>query len=263
MSTELVANDVEIVYGHGRNRLQAVKGVSVTITPERSVGIAGESGSGKSTLARALVGMLTPVSGTVTFNGTPILDMPARGPGSRARAVQMVFQDPMSSLNPRMTAGEAIREALMVNDIPGDHRVETIRLLGTVGMDQSAVEKYPFQFSGGQRQRIALARAMAVRPDVLVCDEMTSALDVSVQAAVLNLLRDIRAETGLGLCVVTHNLDVLRYLCDDIVIMKSGEVVESGAAETLFTDPQQDYTRMLIAAVPRFAVTPGIDRSAA
>lgn len=261
MSDALVADNVNIIYGHGRNQLHAVKDVSVRITAARSLGVAGESGSGKSTLARTLVGMLQPASGMVSWAGKPLKDLAERGPGSRARVIQMVFQDPMSSLNPRMTAGDAIREVLQVNDIPGDHRDETLRLLKTVDLDGSAVDKYPFQFSGGQRQRIALARAMAVRPEVLVCDEMTSALDVSVQAAVLNLLRDIRNETGLALCVVTHNLDVLRYLCDDIVIMREGAVVETAPAEHLFNNPQDPYTRMLLDAVPRFAVTPGIDRA--
>lgn len=260
MSDALVADDVHIVYGHGRHQLHAVKGVSVSVTAERSLGIAGESGSGKSTLARALVGMLQPAAGTISWAGKPIKSLPERGRGSRARTIQMVFQDPMSSLNPRMTAGDAIREALHVNDILGDHRAETVRLLKTVDLDSSAVDKFPFQFSGGQRQRIAMARALAVRPEVLICDEMTSALDVSVQAAVLNLLRDIRAETGLALCVVTHNLDVLRYLCDDIVIMREGEIVEAASADDLFTRPQDDYTRMLLDAVPRFAVTPGIEQ---
>ena len=169
----------------------------------------------------------------------------------------------MSSLNPRMTVGETIREALQVNAIPGDHRAEVTRLLGTVGLDAAAVKKYPFEFSGGQRQRVAIARALAVRPQVLVCDEATSALDVSVQASVLNLLRDIRREVGLALAVVSHNLDVLRYLCDDIAVMRDGVVVESQPAEDLFQHPQDPYTRMLLETVPRFAVTPGIERGTA
>ncbi|MFT4235791.1 MAG: ABC transporter ATP-binding protein [Microbacterium sp.] len=257
MTAILRADDVHVTYGHGRARNRALRGATVEVTPERSLGLAGESGSGKSTLARVLVGLQTPTSGTVTWNGMPIAALPARGPGSRARVVQMVFQDPMSSLNPRMTAGEVLREALVVNDIAGDARAEVLRLLRLVDLDAAAVDKYPFQFSGGQRQRIALARALAVRPEVLVCDEMTSALDVSVQAAVLNLLRDIRAQSGLGLAVVSHNLDVLRYLCDEIAVMRNGIVVEQSAAEELFASPRDPYTRSLLDAIPRFAHTPG------
>ena len=260
MSGRLVGEDLHVVYGHGSSAVHAVRGVSISVSTERSLGLAGESGSGKSTVARALVGMNPPTEGTVLWNGVPLSKLPSRGPGSRPRIVQMVFQDPMSSLNPRMTVGDAIREALKVNDIPGDHRTEVVRLLKTVGMDASAVEKYPFQFSGGQRQRVAIARALAVRPEVLVCDEATSALDVSVQASVLNLLRDIRRDSGLALAVVSHNLDVLRYLCDDIAVMREGLVVENRPAEELFRDPRDPYTRMLLAAVPRFAVAPGIDR---
>lgn len=263
MSGELRADDVHVVYGHGANRVHAVRGVSATISSDRALGIAGESGSGKSTLARALIGLLEPASGSVTFNGAPLAELPKRGEGSRPRVVQMVFQDPMSSLNPRMTVGDAIREALQVNDIPGDHRAEVRRLLGIVGLEVADASKYPFQFSGGQRQRIAIARALAVRPEVLVADEATSALDVSVQASVLNLLRDIRRESGLALAVVSHNLDVLRYLCDDIMVMRQGIAVETRPTEALFEDPHDPYTKMLLGAVPRFAVTPGIDRRAA
>ncbi len=260
MTDALIADDVHVVYGHGRNRVHAVRGVSFAITPETSLGLAGESGSGKSTVARALVGLLEPSQGAVTWRGAALASLPQRGEGSRARTVQMVLQDPMSSLNPRMTAGDAIREALLVNDIPGDHRAETVRLLRMVDLDAAGVDKYPFQFSGGQRQRIALARALAVRPDVLVCDEMTSALDVSVQAQVLNLLRDIRNDTGLALAVVSHNLDVLRYLCDEIAVMRDGVVVEHAPADELFRQPREEYTRMLLASVPRFSVAPGVAR---
>ncbi len=144
-----------------------------------------------------------------------------------------------------------------VNDIPGDHRTETVRLLNIVGLSATDVEKYPFQFSGGQRQRVAIARALAVRPEVLVCDEATSALDVSVQASVLNLLRDIRRESGLALAVVSHNLDVLRYLCDDIAVMRQGVVVENRPAEDLFRDPHDPSRGCWLDAVPRFSVTAG------
>lgn len=260
MSGELIVDDVHVVYGHGAGQVHAVRGVSVAFSSDRALGIAGESGSGKSTLAKAIVGLLDPTAGNIAWNGQSIHSMPIRGPGSRARLIQMVFQDPMSSLNPRMTVGEAIREVLKVNEIPGDHRSEVVRLLRIVDLDAQTVDKYPFQFSGGQRQRVAIARALAARPQVLVADEATSALDVSVQAAVLNLLRDIRQETGLALAAVSHNLDVLRYLCEDIVVMRDGVAVEASPREQLFENPEDPYTRMLLDAVPRFSVTPGIDR---
>lgn len=252
----LKAQDVRVTYGHGSRAVQAVRGVSLAFSADRSLGIAGESGSGKSTLARALVGLLQPGSGTVEWGGRSILELPKHGPGSLTRTVQMVFQDPGSSLNQRMTVGDTLREALAVNAISGDHKAEVERLLNQVELKASDAVKYPYQFSGGQKQRIALARALAVRPEVLVCDEMTSALDVSVQAAILNLLREVRRETGLALAVVTHNLDVVRYLCDDVVVMRSGEVVEHGGTGEVFSDPQDLYTKRLLAAVPKFRFEP-------
>ncbi len=258
----LAARDVHVVYGSRARAVQALRGVSVTVAPERSIGLAGESGSGKSTLARVLVGMQPQTSGTVTWDGRPLVSLPRSGSGARPRVVQLVFQDPMSSLNPKMTAGQAIGEALAVNRIPvEDQQAEVARLLDMVGLSSTDSKKFPFQFSGGQRQRVALARAVAVRPAVLVCDEMTSALDVSAQAVILNLLRDIRTQTGLGLAVVSHNLDVIRYLCDDVHVMRDGQVIESGPTMKVFDDPQETYTRQLVAAIPRFSVTPRRQRA--
>ncbi|MFE4194582.1 ABC transporter ATP-binding protein [Paenarthrobacter sp. NPDC056912] len=260
MSEGLRATDISVSYGHGSQKTTALNGVSVTISPQQSLGLAGESGSGKSTLARVLVGLLAPERGTVTWNGRPLAELPRRGPDSRPRTVQLVFQDPAASLSQRMTVGQTLREALVVNDIPGDHRAEMLRLLGLVGLEARDADRYPFQFSGGQRQRIALARALAVRPAVLLCDEITSALDVSVQAGILNLLRDIRQETGLALAVVSHNLDVIRYLCDHVCVMRAGDVVEHGPTDEVLHAPADGYTRQLVEAVPRFAVPPGIHR---
>lgn len=255
--SELSATDIHAHYGHGRRRVHALRGVTASITPDRSLGLAGESGSGKSTFARVLVGLIRPTQGTVLWDGRPLASLPRRGEGSRSKVVQMVFQDPGSSLNQRMTVFEMLNEALDTHEIPGERRAEVGRLLRMVDLAPTDASKFPFQFSGGQRQRIALARALAVRPQVLVCDEMTSALDVSVQAAILNLIRRVRTETGLTLVVVSHNLDVIRYLCDEVCIMKDGTVIERGSTSALMAEPQHEYTKALLDAVPRFAITPG------
>ncbi|UXM93480.1 ABC transporter ATP-binding protein [Paenarthrobacter sp. JL.01a] len=257
----LVATNVRASYGQGRRKVDAVRGVSIRLSPHGSIGIAGESGCGKSTLARILIGLLAPDEGEITWNGTRLADLPRGGAQSRPRTVQMVFQDPTSSLNPRMTVGATISEALSVNEIPVDIHAETERLLELVGLHPADAGKYPFQFSGGQKQRIAIARALAPRPKVLVCDEMTSALDVSVQAAILNLLRTVRQEMQTALLVITHNLEVVRYLCDDVVVMQSGNVIESGPTAEVFENPQSPYTRQLLDAVPRFRFPPfrGLD----
>ncbi|MFF2843619.1 ABC transporter ATP-binding protein [Paenarthrobacter sp. NPDC057981] len=252
----LEATNVRASYGHGRRKVDAVRGVNLKLSPQGSIGIAGESGCGKSTLARMLIGLLAPDEGEITWNGTRLADLPRTGAQSLPRTVQMVFQDPTSSLNPRMTVGATISEALRVNHIDVDVQEEARRLLTMVGLHPADAAKYPFQFSGGQKQRIAIARALAPRPKILVCDEMTSALDVSVQAAILNLLRAVRQEMQTGLLVITHNLEVVRYLCDDVVVMQSGDVIESGPTAQVFGDPQSSYTRQLLDAVPRFRFPP-------
>jgi ABC-type glutathione transport system ATPase component len=254
--TTLEASSVHVYYGHGGQRVHALRGVDVRVTSQRSLGIAGESGSGKSTLGRLLLGMSVPDSGVVRIDGTSLAEVPRRGRDSIHRRIQMVWQDPASSLNQRMTVGATLREALTVNGIEADPQAETARLLDMVELESEAADRYPFQFSGGQRQRIAIARALAVRPEVLVCDEPTSALDVSVQAAILELLRQIRLETNLALAVITHNLDVVRYLCDDVVIIREGEVVEEGPTTSVFDSPADNYTRALLDAVPTFAFEP-------
>lgn len=254
--TILRAQEVHVVYGHGTRKVHALRGVSVSVSSARSLGIAGESGSGKSTLGRLLVGMSKPDSGSVAIDEIQVGSLPRHGAGSLPRRVQMIFQDPGSSLNQRMTIRETLSEALKIHEIDVDVRAETRRLLQVVGLDSDAQDRYPFQFSGGQKQRIAIARALAVRPEVLICDEPTSALDVSVQAAILQLLRSIRLETGLALAVITHNLDVVRFLCDDVVIVHEGEVVESGPTDAVFSQPGDPYTRTLLDAVPTFSYEP-------
>jgi peptide/nickel transport system ATP-binding protein len=231
--------------------LHAVDGVDLRIDRGEAVALVGESGSGKSTLARALSGLLRPDRGEIRLDGKPL-----RGRHrSRAdqRKVQMVFQDPYSSLNPRLTVGSMLHELMRVHHVVPRSEVKAYsrELLGLVGLDEEAVTAYPRQFSGGQRQRVAIARALALRPELLVADEPVSALDVSVQATILNLLQDLRAELGLTLLLISHNLAVVRHLCDRVAVMYLGRIIELASTETLFASPQHPYTIGLLAAIPR------------
>jgi oligopeptide/dipeptide ABC transporter ATP-binding protein len=240
----------------GRRRLlRAVDSVDLSVRRGEALGIVGESGSGKSTLARALAGLQPLSAGEITFDGR-------RMPKHRARAdqrrVQMVFQDPYSSLNPRLTVGGTLRELLRVHRVvPRDGvAAEAEALLTRVGLTPDALHAYPRQFSGGQRQRVAIARALALRPDLLVADEPVSALDVSVQATILNLLSELRASLGLTMVLISHNLAVVRHLCDTVAVMYLGRIVESGPAAALLGSPAHPYTRGLLEAIPKLP-TPG------
>lgn len=222
--------DVTVRFGS----FTAVDNVSLKVARGEVTGLVGESGSGKSTLARAAAG-LTPYRGTIS--------------GVERGQVQMVFQDPYSSLNPRMSIGEAIAEGTRV---PRAQRpTELARLLELVALPASYTGKYPRELSGGQRQRVAIARALAARPQVLIADEITSALDVSVQGAVLNLMRELRTELGLTMLFISHNLAVVRYVCDAVAVMRHGRLVESGPVDEVITTPRHAYTRALLDAVPR------------
>lgn len=244
--SELRFDGVTVRYGTGRHAHVAVDGVDLVVPRGQVVGLVGESGSGKSTLARAAVGLVAPAAGKIVLDGKPV---PRRG----RRPLQMVFQDPYASLDPRMTAGESIAEAIpRGRDV---HRVsrrdEAARLTGLVGLPAGTVDKFPAELSGGQRQRIALARALAGRPDVIIADEITSALDVSTQGAVLNLVRDLQRELSLSMLFISHNLAVVRYVADHVAVMYQGRIVEHGPAEHVLLNPEQPYTRRLLAAVPR------------
>ncbi|VVJ22446.1 Oligopeptide transport ATP-binding protein OppF (TC 3.A.1.5.1) [Amycolatopsis camponoti] len=231
---------VSVRYG----KLTAVDGVSLTVPSGQVVGLVGESGSGKSTLARAAVG-LSPVSaGQVRLDGVDVRRLPRRRP------LQMVFQDPYSSLDPRMGIGESITEAMPRSTSRGARRAEVARLLELVQLDPERASMLPGQLSGGQRQRVALARALAGQPKVLIADEITSALDVSVQGAVLNLVRDVQRRLSLSMLFISHNLAVVRYVSDIVAVMYLGRIVEAGPAEQVLTDPQHPYTRDLLAAAP-------------
>ncbi|MEU8149777.1 ATP-binding cassette domain-containing protein [Nonomuraea sp. NPDC048901] len=224
----MIIEDLTVRFG----AFTAVDRVTLEIPPGRIVGLVGESGSGKSSLARA-------VSGLVPYTG--------RIDG--ARNVQMVFQDPYASLDPRMTVGESVGEGVR-RDRAG-RRAEVERLLGLVSLPADLAGRYPRELSGGQRQRVAVARALGAAPDLLVADEITSALDVSVQGAVLNLVRSLRDELGLSMLFISHNLAVVRYVSDVVAVMHQGRVVESGPTEQVVGEPAHDYTRALLEAVPR------------
>jgi oligopeptide transport system ATP-binding protein len=262
----LTASDLEVTFPvgssvgarlrHETRVLHAVDGVDLEIRRGEALALVGESGSGKSTLARALTGLSPVAKGEIRFDGRVL---PARRKHADQRRIQMVFQDPYSSLNPRMTVGGMLAELLRVHHIVPRGEVTSFsrELLGLVGLDEEALSAYPRQFSGGQRQRVAIARALALRPDILVADEPVSALDVSVQATILNLLRDLRAELGLTLMLISHNLAVVRHLCDRVAVMYLGRIIEVAPTETLFSNPQHPYTVGLLAAIPKMSTAGG------
>lgn len=240
-----------VEFGTGRLRLRAVDGVDLTVPPGTIVGLVGESGSGKSTLAKSAVGLVSLTSGSVAVDGR---DAAVRRRRKPARSIQMVFQDPYSSLDPRMTIGESITEALPRGTSPAARREEVRRLLSLVHLDSDRSAVLPAELSGGQRQRVALARALAARPHVVIADEMTSALDVSVQGAMLNLVREVQRELGLSVLFISHNLSVVRYVSDIVAVMYLGRIVEQAPTLDLLTTPRHPYTRTLLESVPRLGV---------
>ena len=206
--------------------VRALDGVSFDIRRGETLGVVGESGSGKSTIARAVTGLVKPTAGSFRLGGS----------------VAMVFQDPLGSLNPRMTVREILRE---VSKEPPE------KLLETVGLSADALERYPHEFSGGQRQRICIARAVAVKPKLLICDEAVSALDLSVRSQVLELIKDLKAKLGLSILFITHDIGVVQYISERIIVMNRGKIIESGSCDEILHRPQEEYTRRLIEAVPR------------
>jgi oligopeptide transport system ATP-binding protein len=238
----------------------AVSDVSFDVHPGETVGLVGESGSGKSTIARTVIGLVQPDGGTIEFEGTNIAGFSPRRMKSVRRDMQMVFQDPYASLNPRLTVRDLIAEGWRVHhDVVPRSRwdVEVKELMERVGLNPDYASRYPHQFSGGQRQRISIARALALRPKLIICDEAVSALDVSVQAQVLNLLDDLQRDFGLAYLFISHDLSVIEHLCDRVLVLNKGVVVEQGSARELFEHPQDEYTKALLAAVP--VVRPWLD----
>jgi ABC-type glutathione transport system ATPase component len=238
--------------GQGSGVVKAVDGVDLSVVRGETLGLVGESGCGKSTLSRCAAGLLRPTSGTVRYAGRALDGPPDR---AQRRLVQMVFQDPYSSLNPRMTVGQTLGEVLRYHRVvPRPQVADRVReLVDLVGLPPRAVDQLPRSFSGGQRQRIGIARALALEPQVLIADEPVSALDVSVQANIINLLLDLKQSLGLSMLFVSHNMAVVRQISDRIAVMHSGVVVEEGSTAQVFTSPQHDYTRLLLSSVPRLA----------
>ena len=257
MSETLTFESVSITFGHGSSTFTAVDAVDLTVRPGEMLGLVGESGSGKSSLARAAVGLEEPSSGRILLGDTEISR--AKGAAVRERRrVQMIFQDPQSCFNPRRTIGQSLDEALVQaarregRPTPSarTRRGEIEDLLRAVALPRDSAERMPSQLSGGQRQRVAVSRAIAARPSVVLADEITSALDVSVQGAVLNLLRDLQRELGFSVLFISHNLAVVRVVCDRVAVMRRGGLVEVGETLQVLDRPAEDYTRALIAAVP-------------
>ncbi|MGG5823611.1 ABC transporter ATP-binding protein [Falsiroseomonas sp. HW251] len=232
---------------------RAVDGVSFQVMPGETLGLVGESGSGKSTTGRLVMGLEEPDAGRVVFAGT---DLTALSPAARKpfrRRMQIVFQDPYAALNPRMRVGDFVEEPLVVHGLGGgaaQRREEVAGLFRTVGLDPAFMRRFPHEFSGGQRQRIGIARAIALQPEFLVADEPITALDVSIQAQIVNLFQDLQERMGLALLFIAHDLSMVRYLCNRVAVMLKGRIVEAGPTEAVFNDARHPYTRALLSAVP-------------
>jgi len=239
--------------GRVRGHVLAVDGVDLSIGRGRTLGLVGESGSGKTTVGRTLLRLIPATAGRVVFDGLDVFALPPREMRALRRRMQMIFQDPFSSLNPRMTVGNVVAEPLRVHArLTRRERREAVgRLLERVGLSASYANRYPHEFSGGQRQRIGVARALATSPDFIVCDEPVSALDVSIQAQILNLLDDLQAELGLTYLFIAHNLAVVEHFADEVAVMYLGRIVETADRDGLYARPTHPYTRSLLSAIPQ------------
>jgi len=241
------------IFSRIKRVVKAVDDISFVVYPGETLGLVGESGSGKTTLGRSILRLVEPTSGKITFSGQVFSGLSQKEMRPMRRKLQIIFQDPYSSLNPRITAGRAIMEPMTVHKLHGNNnqrKARTLELLEKVGLLPGHFHRYPHEFSGGQRQRICIARALATNPEFIICDESVSALDVSVQAQVLNLLNDLKREFGFTYIFISHDLSVVKFMSDRMMVMKDGMVVEEGEADQVYKNPQSDYTRALIGAIP-------------
>lgn len=247
----LEVRGLDVVLGHGRAAAPIVSDVGFTVARGSTVGLVGESGSGKSTIAKTIVGIHRARGGEIRFDGVDLVSASRRERSATRRRIQMIPQDPYSSLDPRLTIGRSLAEAIdPVHARVRLHRERISAALATVSLGADVADRYPHEFSGGQRQRIAIARALVVEPQLIIADEITSALDMSTQAEILALLARLRSELSLTMLLISHNLAVVSQVCDEVIVLLHGEIVEAGPVREVFTSPQRDYTRALLSAVP-------------
>ena len=239
-------------FGLGSNQIKALDDVSIALKAGSTLAVVGESGSGKSTLARCLLQLHPFDSGEVLFEGVDLAKLDKNTLREKRKYLQMVFQDPFASLNPRMKVGEIVGEGLLIHGLgnKAEQLAQVMAMLKRVGLTEADAQKYPHQFSGGQRQRIGIARALVLKPKVVVCDEPVSALDVSVQAQILLLLKELQAEMALSYVFISHDLRVVRHIADEIVVMNAGKIIEFGKVVDVYNAPQQPYTKQLLSAIP-------------